>query len=207
MEGVHGLVLHLPAGVGAFDDVDHAGGVALVGIIVDGEGVAEVVEGDFLRVTQAEVDDFEVGAVGFETEDRAAVAGVILLAFLGGEIEAAVADGAPDASVRTDGEAVHVVTGEGDTHAEAVFDDLALLLDAVLLGVLQHPELRDAGEVDRVVPGHDAGAGAVEDVVEAAREDLLGGEGAVGLLAADVADELGLGGHPLVRALGFPLLV
>ena len=207
VESVHGLVLHFPAGVGALDDVDHAGGVALVGIIVDGEGVAEVVEGDLLRVTQAEVDDLEVRAVGFETEDRAAVTGVILLPFLGGEVEATVADGTPDAAVRTDGETVHVVTGKRDAHAEAVFDDLAARFDAVLLGVVQHPEFRNAGEVDRIVPGHDARAGAVEDVIEAAREDLVRGERAVGLLAADVADELGLGGHPFMRALGFPLLV
>ena len=207
VEGVHGLVLHLPAGIGAFDDVDHAGGVALVGIVVDGESVTEVVEGDLLRITQAEVDDFEVRAVRFETEDRAAVTGVILLPFLGREIETAVTDGAPDAAVRTDGEAVHVVARKRDAHAEAVFDDLTARFDAVLLGVMQQPELRNAGEVDRIVPGHDARAGAVEDVIEAAGEDLVRGEGAVGLLATDMADELGLGGHPFVRTLGFPLLV
>ena len=95
---MHGLVLHLPTGVGAFDDVDHAGGVALVGIVVDGERVAEVIEGDLLRITQAEVDDFEVRAVGLEAEDRAAVTGVVFLPFLGGEVETTVADGAPDAA-------------------------------------------------------------------------------------------------------------
>ena len=207
VEGMHGLVLHLPTGIGAFDDVDHAGGVTLVGIVIDGERVAEVIEGNLLGITQAEVDDFEVRAVGFEAEDRAAVTGVVFLAFLGGEVEATVADGAPDAAVRTDGEAVHVVARKRDAHAEAVFDDLTARLDTVFLTVLQHPEFGDAGEVDRIIPGHDAGAGAIEHVVEAAREDLVRGEGAVGLLAADMADELGLGGHPLVRAFGLPLLV
>ena len=207
MEGVHGLVFHFPAGIGAFDDVHHAGGVALVGVIVHREAVAEIVEGDLLRITQAEVDDFEVRAVRLEAEDRAAVTGVVLLPFLGGEIETTVADGAPDATVGADGEAVHVVAGERDAHAEAVFDDLASRLDAVLLGVLHHPELRDTGEVDRVVPGHDAGARAVEHVVEAAGEDLVRREGAVGLLPADMTDELGLRGHPFMGTLGFPLLV
>ena len=153
------------------------------------------------------MDDFEVRSVGLETEDGPAVMRVVLLAFLGGEVETTVADGPPDASVRADGEAVHVMAGERDADAEAFFDDLTLRLDAVMLGVLQHPELRDAGEVDVVIPGHHATGGAVEDVVELLREDLLGREGAVGLLAGDVTDDLGLGRHPLERLLGLPLLV
>ena len=37
---------------------------------------------------------------------------------------------------------------EQDVHAKAIFNDLGLLLDAILLGILQHPEIQDAGEVD-----------------------------------------------------------
>ena len=207
VEGMHRLVLHFPSGVGAFDDVDDAGGIALVGVIVDGEAVAELVESDLLRVTQAEMDHFEIRTIGLKTEDCAAVMGIVFLTFLGGEVEAAVADGTPDAAVRTDSEAVHVMAGKRDADAEAFFDHLALGGDAVVLGVLQHPELRDAGEVDVVVPRHYASASAVEDIVELIAEDLLGRESAVGLLAAHVADQLGLGRHPLDGLLGLPLLV
>ena len=120
VERVHGLVLHLPAGIRALDDVDDARLVALVGVIVDRDAVAELVEGDLLRVTQAEVHDLEVRAVRLEAEHGAPVAGVVLLAFLGREVETAIADRAPDAAVVPDGEAVHVVAGERDAHAEAV---------------------------------------------------------------------------------------
>ena len=84
VEGVHCLVLHFPAGVGAFDDVDDAGSVALVGIVIHGEAVAEFVEGDFLGIAQAEVDDLEVRTIGLKTEDRSTVMRVVLLAFLAG---------------------------------------------------------------------------------------------------------------------------
>ena len=179
----------------------------MVGIIIHGEAVTEVIKSDLLRVTQAEVNDLEVRAVRLETENRAAIAGIVLLAFLGGEIEAAVADRAPDTSVRTNREAVHVVAGERDAHAEAVFNDLTGGFDAVLLGVLHHPEFGDTREIDRVIPGHHSGASAIQHVIEAAGKDLVGREGAVGLLAADMADELGLGRHPLVGTLGLPLLM
>ena len=207
VEGVHRLMLHLPARVGALHDVDHAGGVALVGIVVHGEAVAEFVERDLLGIAQAEVEDLEVRAVRLEAEDRAAVMRVVLPAFLGGQVEATVADGAPDAAVVADGEAVHVMPGKRHADAEAFLDDLALRLDAVALGVLQHPELRDAGEVDVVIPGHHPRAGAVEHAVEPVGEDLLRSEGAVGLLAGDTADDLRLGRHPFDGLLGLPLLV
>ena len=119
-EGVHGLVLHLPTRIGTLDNIHHAGSVALVRVIVHGEAVTEIIEGDLLRVTQAEVHDLEVRAVRLEAEHGAAVAGVVLLAFLGREVETAIADRAPDAAVVPDGEAVHVVAGERDAHAEAV---------------------------------------------------------------------------------------
>ena len=44
------LVTDPPSGVGAFDDVDPPLSVALVGVVVSGEEVAEFVEGEFLRI-------------------------------------------------------------------------------------------------------------------------------------------------------------
>ena len=207
VERVHGLVFHLPAGIRALDDVDDARLVALVGVVVDRDAVAELVEGDLLRVAQAEVHDLEVRAVRLEAEHGAAVAGVVLLAFLGGEIKAPVADRAPDAAVVADGEAVHVVARERDANAEAVLQHLALTFDAILLGVLQHPDARDAGEIDVIIPRHDPGAGAVEHVVELLVEDPGLREDAVELLVGEETDLLRLRRHPFVGALGFPLLV
>ena len=207
VEGMHGLVLHFPTGIRPLHDVDDARLVALVGVIVHGDTVAEVVKRDLLRVAQTEVHDLEIGAVGLKAEDRAAIAGVVLLTFLRGEIEAAVTDRPPDATVVADGKAVHVVAGKRNAYAEAVLQDLALPFDAVLLGILQHPDARDAGEIDVVVPRHHAGPGAIQHIVELLVEHPGLGENAVGLLVGEEADLLGLGRHPLWGALRRPLLV
>ena len=45
------------------------------------------------------------------------------LAFLGGEAEAAVSDGGVNAAVGSKGEAIEVVSREGDAHAHAILDD------------------------------------------------------------------------------------
>ena len=171
VEGVHGLVLHFPAGVGAIDDLDDASGVALVGVIVDGQRVAEDIEGDFLRIAQAVVDNLEAGAVGLEAEDEAAVAVIQLATVLCQGAEAAIAEGAIQPAVGPEREAVEVVTRERDAHAEAVLSGEAGGGTAVGTAVAQHPDMRDAGEVDGVVPGENPGCGAVKDVIKAVGED------------------------------------
>ena len=60
VEGVEDLVAHAPARVGTIHEDDNAGAVALIGVVIDGDGGAVFVEGDFLWVAQAGVDDFEV---------------------------------------------------------------------------------------------------------------------------------------------------
>ena len=47
---VHRLVLHLPAGVAALDQIDNARGIALVGVVIYGKRIPQRVEGDFLGV-------------------------------------------------------------------------------------------------------------------------------------------------------------
>ena len=183
VERVHRLVFHFPAGISPFDDINDARGITLVGIIIHRESITEFIEGDFLRITQTEVDDFEVRAVGFEAEDRPAIMRIIFLPFLRGEIETTVADGTPDAAVGSDGEAIHIMAREGNADTEAFLNHLTFGGDAVVLGVMQHPEFRNTGEVDVVIPHHDAGTRTIEHVVEFLGEDFLGRESAVGLLA------------------------
>ena len=207
VEGVHRLVLHFPARVGAFDDVDDAGLVPLVGIVIHRDAVTEIVEGDFFRITEAEVHDFEIGSIRLKAENGTAITRVVFLAFLRDDIETTVADGTPHAAVVADGKAVHVVARKGDTHPETILQDLALSFGAILLRVLQHPDARDTGEVDIVVPRHHPGTRAVEDVVELLIEHLRLGEDPVALLVGQEADLLRLRGHPLKGLLAGPLLV
>ncbi len=130
------------------------------------------------------MDDFEVRPVGFEAEDRPTVMRIIFLTFLRGEIETTVADGSPDAAVGSDGEAIHIVTRKRNADAEAILNHLTFGGDAVVLGVMQHPEFRNTGEIDVVIPRHDSRACSIQDVIEFVRKDLLGRESTIGLFTA-----------------------
>ncbi len=165
------LIAHPPAAVAAFDDVDPAGLVAAVGVVVAGKQIAEVVEGEFLGISQAGGVDFEVRPVRLAAEDRAAIRSVEVLAFLRRDVQAAVADGEIEPPVRAHLEAVEVVAEEGDVDAVAGaqgFLDLGL---AVAVLVPQSPEVGDAGVEDVPFAGEQAGADAVGGVLEAIGED------------------------------------
>ena len=107
--------------------MEQAGLVGAGGVVVHGEEVAERIEGEALRVAQADAEDFELGAVRLAAEDRAGVgrdaaevfraeAGVL---HAGPQLEAAVAEAEVEAAVGPEDEAVEVVAGDGDVDAEA----------------------------------------------------------------------------------------
>ena len=62
-----------PAVVRALDDVNPPRLVAAVAVIVAGEKIAHVVEGERLRIAQALGEEFQAAAVGPDAIDRAAV--------------------------------------------------------------------------------------------------------------------------------------
>ena len=47
---LHVLKRHVPARVAPWEDMDEPGLVAPVGVVVDGEQIAEIVEGELLRI-------------------------------------------------------------------------------------------------------------------------------------------------------------
>ena len=65
------LVGHPPAAVAPFDDVDPAGLVAAVGVVVAGEEVAVVVERQLLRIAQAGGEHLQVRAIELAAQHRA----------------------------------------------------------------------------------------------------------------------------------------
>src|SRR5262249_43426948 len=67
------LIAGAPAAVAAGDDIGEAHLVAAVAVVVDGEEIAVLIEGEFLRIAQAGGDDFQIGAVEFTTKDSAAI--------------------------------------------------------------------------------------------------------------------------------------
>ena len=121
-----------PAGVAALDDVNPALAIALIGVVVAGEEIAVFVEREFLRIAQPAGNDLHVGAVRLAAEDSAFIGEREHLAFLRRHMRAAIAEGEIKPAIRTEDQAVHVVAGEGEAHAIAEGERLALLRLAVL---------------------------------------------------------------------------
>ena len=172
VEGMEDLVAHAPSGVGSVHHEDDTRAIALVGIVINGDGGAVLVEGNFLGVAEAKVDHFKVGPVGVEAEDGTLVGVFIFVAFPGGEAEATVADGGINAAVGSKSEAVEIVAGEGNAYSHAILYDLALVRDEVAVFVGECPDFGNAGEVDGAFEGHDASGGSVQDFIEALGEDF-----------------------------------
>ena len=163
------LKRHLPAHFGTRHEMHDAGLVAGVGVVVDGEQVAEVVEGELLGVSHAPGEDLQVTAVGLAAKHRAA-ARIMIDAAVVLDAVAAVADGEVDAAVRTEGEAVQVVAPVG--HASAIAGRKHVAFDGGAVGsvvaiqVAEPVEAGDARQVDIPAAGEDARGRAVLKPVE-----------------------------------------
>ena len=115
-----------PSAVAAGQDVDPAGLVAAVGVVVAGPEVALVVEGEFLRIAQAHGHDLDVRAVGFAAEDRAGVGDEVLQRLTRKEPRsevrpprrATIGDRPIDTAIGSELQPVHVMATEGDVDAE-----------------------------------------------------------------------------------------
>ena len=203
------LVVHVPARLAALHDVDDACAVSAVGVVVAGEEVAPLVEGQFLRIPQRMREDLQARAVRLAAEDGTREDALEVLPLLVGDVVAAVADRPVDAAVGPGGQAVHVVTAQRGAHAEAGEHLLAHVGDAGARGVLEAPQVRDARVPDRSVQIHDACAGSVKRLVDGAAEGRHLVRHAVTVRVDEVRDPvllLAVVVHA-TGALGRPLLV
>ena len=166
VESVQVLVVSAPPAIGPVHDVDHPGPVSLVGVVVDTDEVAPLIEGNLLGVAEASVHNLEVGSVGIKAENRALVGIGKIQAFPACDIHGAVADRSIKPPVRTQGESIEIVTGQGDTEAETGEELFPCVGNAVVIGVAEGPDVRDAGEVDLTLQRVDATCRAVEHPVE-----------------------------------------
>lgn len=157
--------------------------------------VAEAVEGDLFRIAQPAVHDFEVAAVRLHAENRPAIRIVEVPPFARLQIVAAIADGEIDPPVRAEGESVEIVTAQTHADPEPFLERFPLVGDAVPGGVLQHPDVRDAGEIYPSECRHHPGGGAVERVVEAVGENLRVIGFAVAIAILEPAELLGVLGE------------
>ena len=178
--------------------MDDAGAVARVGVVVDREQVAALVERQLLRVPQPGGEQLQLAAVGPAAQDGA---GVEVRQHAVGrlDVQPAVADREVDAAVGPQAQAVQVVAEQGDVDAEARGQRALLVGLPVAVGVAQLPQRGDAGEEQPVAVPHHAGGGAVDDVVEALGEYARPIVDAVAVAVLDQADQFAVVGE-LARA-------
>ena len=116
-----------------------------------------------------------------------------LLAFPGGDVQAAVAEREVEPAVGPERQAVQVVAEEGDVDAEAMCQGLDQVGLAGAFGVLEEPEVGNAGVVDVALARQHAGADAVGGEVKAIGEDGGFVGDALALAVLDQADAVVLG--------------
>ena len=167
---VHVLVVVPPPRVATRDDVDPARLVPTVGVVVPGEEITALVEGELLGVPQTRGVELEVRAVQLAPQHGAPVRELEVLP-LRPNVQPAVPDGEVQPAIEADPEPVHVVPEEGDLDAEAPVDRLPRIGDAVPVDVLQAPEVGDAGEPDLFPPDEEAGADPLRGALEPIRVD------------------------------------
>ena len=174
------LVAAAPAALAALRDVDPAGHVAGVGVVVVGEEIAGIVEGELLRIAQAAVDQFQMRPVRLAAKHGPALGVGDRRSLLRRDVERAIADREVEPAVGPHAQAVQVVARVLVADAVAGRQLRLLVGDAGPLRVAQHPDAGDAGEVDLVLERQDAGRDAVGGLVEALGEDgaLVGHAGA-----------------------------
>ena len=163
MKGAQRLVVGAPAGVCSFHEIDQAGEVTEVGVVIDREGVSDFVESDFFGVAQAGVENFEASAIRLEAESSSLVGEGVGFSFGSGEVHTAVAHGAVDASVGAEGEAVEVVSGKGDAHSKAILDNEAFISVylTVFIEIREGPNVRNTSKVDDPFVGEDSSSSSV----------------------------------------------
>ena len=180
------LKRHVPARVAPREDMDEPGLVAPVGVVVDGEQIAEIVEGQLLRIPQARGHDLEVAAVGMAAEDGTA-AGIVVRPAIEGDLVTTIADREVDPSIGPQHEAMEIVAPQRDPDAIAGGELLPLpespVDPAVTVEIAEPVQRRNAGQPHVAAPGEDPGGRPRHQAIEAVGIDarLVGNAVAVGV--------------------------
>ena len=189
----HVLVVTTPAAVARLGEVDEALAFArLVGVVIHADEIAVFVKGGLLDVAIAKGINLETTAVGLDAERGTGVGIEKAAALLRHDIQALVADTPIDAAIGSHHQAVHVMTGIAQVVAETVHDDFADVGHAVVVGVLEPPEVGHDRRVDPAVMVHHARGDAGDCGVKTLRENghLVGR--AVAIRVAQLVDPLGV---------------
>ena len=114
------LVVHSPTRIAAFHDIDPAGFVSAIGVVIPREEIAVIVEGQLLRIAKSMGKDFEVASIEIATEHRTRIGPRQQFALFVCDMIAPVSDAEVNPPVRPHLQAVHVVSTERDTYSETI---------------------------------------------------------------------------------------
>ncbi len=145
------LIGHGPARFAALHEIDQTRPVSPVSVVVPGEEIPVVVEGEFLGIAHPRREDFERRAVRIHPEHRApprSHGGFESLAFLRHHGVAAVSHREVDLPVRAPDESVKIVPDQRGLDAETGLQDFVGFGHAVAIHVAHPAHVRDRGDVD-----------------------------------------------------------
>ena len=163
------LPAHAPAVVAAWHEIMPALAVAHVAVVVAGEKIAVIIEGEFLWIAEAVAENFELGTVALAAKHRTFIGQREGFVFLRHDMRAAVAEGKVEPSIRREREAMEIVAGEGKTHAVAAAHDFAFLGFTVFRESAEGPQVWNVRTPDFAIVREHAGIDAIEQRIHPVR--------------------------------------
>ena len=135
------LIVHFPTHVATVRQIFNARLVTAVGIIVNGEKIAKVIERKFLRIAQPVKYNLKIGAIKFAAKYGSACGILQHCSFLGANVVTAITNAPIQATVHSKNKTVHVVAAQTCLHAKASEHFFTHFCNAVTIFVLKAPQI------------------------------------------------------------------
>ena len=149
------MIIAAPTGVAEFDDADEA--LALtrhICVVIDREEIAVVVESRLLRIPHPARKHLKAAPIRLDAHDCAFVGKRKIPSLPRGHVHSFVADAPIDPAVGPDAKAVHVVPRIRNVNTETVRDHFTNIRHAVVVRILEAPQVRRDRRIDPAVVIH-----------------------------------------------------
>ena len=166
------LVVHSSSNIGSLGDVDPASLITTVRVVIASEQVAEIVECQFLRISQPVSEFFQFRSIRPAAEDGSRVGSYKTRALLCFHVVTTVANAEVNSTVRTLNQPVHIVASKRDADSVSVMQRISLIGHSVTVFIAQLPEFWNARVIDVSTSREDASTGARLNAVESIGKDV-----------------------------------
>ncbi len=124
-----------------------------------------MVKGEFLRISQAGGEDFQLTAIRFAAEDGSTARVKMMLALVL-DVVTPITDGKVKSAVWSHDKSVRIMASKSNTHTVTVMQRNTLVSKLVTIGVFELPEMRNARQIDFAIAYEDAGCGPVGNFIK-----------------------------------------